>query len=333
MRKFIIIILLFVTFIGSSFGQVLDPVLGPRAWKKENVEQASATPLTHIREADVMWSKRIWRTIDLRQKMNLVLYYPLDSATLGKRSFVQLIYDEFIVNPENIGPDRIKVYEDYRLRPQDILSREEALNYITPSDSVSVEEETSALEDANTDASSTDDSGWGDEEDYLDDTGSDFVIIRKFDTKSFYDVKPQVIKIDIMEDWFFDKQRSVLDVRILAIGLNFPLWETEESLNADDISLFNGWKQVKGDGKTLWFYFPALRPVLAQHECFKRHNDAARVSYDDIFLSRMFGSYITKEENVYDRYIKDYTGGLDALLEAEKISNEIEEFEQNLWEY
>ena len=82
-----------------------------------------------------------------------------------------------------------------------------------------------------------------------------------------------------------------------------------------------------------WFYFPQMRSTFAKHECFKRKNDAARVSYDDIFLSRMFGSYIIKEENVYDRYIKDYTAGLDALLKAEKISNEIEEFEQVLWEY
>lgn len=333
MKKLALLGLLMTIFVGSSFAQVLDPVLGPRAWHKENVEQSTPPTLTHIREADVMWSKRVWRTIDLRQKMNLVLYYPLDSATLGKRSFVQVIYDEYIVNPENVGPNRVKVYEDYRLRVQDELTTEEAMRYITPADSVSVEEEASRVAgDAAQSQTSNDE--WG-SEDYLDDneSGSDFVIIRKLDRKEFFDVKPQIIKIAVMEDWFFDKQRSVLDVRILAIGIQFPLWETKESLNADDISLFDGWKQVEGDGKVLWFYFPALRDELVKHECFKRHNDAGRVSYDDIFLSRMFGSYITKEENVYDRYIDQYTGGLDALLEAERIANDIQEYEQALWEY
>jgi gliding motility associated protien GldN len=335
MKKLVFVLLLLITSVGISHAQVLDPVLGPRAWQKENVEQSDAVTLTHIREADVMWSKRIWRTIDLRQKINLILYYPvMDSATLGKRSFVQVIFDEFINNPQNIGPNRVRMYESYQLSSLDEMTREEVLDYITPSDSASVEEEASAVaqtDEATEEAPAEDD--WG-SDDFSDDGGgsSDFVIIKKRVKKEFFDVKPDITKIELMEDWFFDKQRSVLDVRILAIGINFPVWEMKESLNADDVTVFGGWDK-KGEGKTIWFYFPALRNELAKHECYKRHNDAARVSYDDIFLSRMFGSYITKEENVYDRYINQYTGGLDALLEAEKISNEIEEFEQNLWEY
>lgn len=47
----------------------------------------------------------------------------------------------------------------------------------------------------------------------------------------------------------------------------------------------------------------------------------------------MFGSYIIKESNVYDRYISSYTTGIDALLESERIKNDIFIFEHDLWEY
>ena len=82
-----------------------------------------------------------------------------------------------------------------------------------------------------------------------------------------------------------------------------------------------------------WIYFPEARPVLAHAEVFNRFNDAARRSYDEIFMKRFFNSYIYKEQNVYDRRISEYAQGLDALLEAERIKNDLLNFEQSLWEY
>jgi len=47
----------------------------------------------------------------------------------------------------------------------------------------------------------------------------------------------------------------------------------------------------------------------------------------------MFSSYIYKESNVYDRRISEYVTGIDALFEADRIKNEMFNYEQNLWEY
>ncbi len=43
-----------------------------------HIREKKPIPYVPMREADVMWSKDIWRIIDLREKMNQVLYYPLE---------------------------------------------------------------------------------------------------------------------------------------------------------------------------------------------------------------------------------------------------------------
>jgi hypothetical protein len=73
--------------------------------------------------------------------------------------------------------------------------------------------------------------------------------------------------------------------------------------------------------------------VLANHDVFNRSNPSERRSFDDIFWKRQFSSYIVKEENVYDRTIAEYKKGMDALLEAQKIKDEIIIFEHDLWEF
>jgi hypothetical protein len=52
-----------------------------------------------------------------------------------------------------------------------------------------------------------------------------------------------------------------------------------------------------------------------------------------VFQKRYFASYIIKEDNVFDRSIGDYALGLDALLESERIKNEMFELEHDLWHY
>ena len=47
----------------------------------------------------------------------------------------------------------------------------------------------------------------------------------------------------------------------------------------------------------------------------------------------MFSSTIVKESTVYDRNVSDFMVGLDALLEAERIKEELFNFEHDLWEY
>jgi gliding motility associated protien GldN len=126
----------------------------------------------------------------------------------------------------------------------------------------------------------------------------------------------RVKKILLKEEWFFDKQRSILDVRILGIC---PLYEQED--------------KEKGDQPLFWVYFPEARKELAKYDVFNRQNPQERRSFDDIFWKRQFSSYIIQEENVYNRAINEYKKGMDALLESNRIKDEIITFEHDLWEF
>lgn len=123
----------------------------------------------------------------------------------------------------------------------------------------------------------------------------------------------------IKETWYFDKQRSQLMVRILAIC---PIEMREKGTD----------KEYKCP--LFWVpYNEETRQLLVQQPFHNRSNTASQLNYDEVFMKRMFDSYIIREENVYNRPISDYAQGIDALKESERIKNTIIDFEQNLWEY
>jgi gliding motility associated protien GldN len=146
---------------------------------------------------------------------------------------------------------------------------------------------------------------------------------EEFDTVINKDFnRDDVIAYRLKEEWFFDKQRSVIDVRIIGIA---PMIYAK----AEDGSVREGNIKVP----LCWFYYPEARKLLNVSSTFNRENDAERRSYDDIFQKRLFSSYIWKESNVYDRKIEDYRTGLAVLLESEKIKDDIVNFEHDMWEY
>ena len=132
-----------------------------------------------------------------------------------------------------------------------------------------------------------------------------------------------VVQYRVKEEWFFDKQRSVMDVRIIGIA---PMTLARDQ----DGNLIEG-----GQKKLLfWVYFPEARRIFANAEVANRFNTSQRLTFDDLFIKRMFNSYIMKEDNVYNRRVDDYKANpLDALLESERIKQDMINLEHDLWEY
>jgi len=133
--------------------------------------------------------------------------------------------------------------------------------------------------------------------------------------------KPEEVKqLLVYEEWYFDKKHGKLDVRIIGICPYYMGYDTELG-RAQRKPLF-------------WIRYDEARDILAKKEAFMANNDAQRISYDDLFLQRRFGSIIFGESNVYnDRMINEYLVGKAALFEAERLKTDLLNLEHDLWEY
>ncbi|MBS1546634.1 MAG: gliding motility protein GldN [Bacteroidetes bacterium] len=276
---------------GSLLALALAPLGAARAqtvldgaYIKEHTKTQRVVPYPYIREADVMWYRRVWREIDLREKINLPLYYPTEPIHDRKSLFDiirQGILDDGSITAYDVGPTG---QDDEFTKP------------LLPT-------EVKALL-SKTDTTQT--------EDIL--TGEMKQVISTNDVKS-ESIKKYVLK----EDWIFDKQRSVMDIRIIGLC-------PKQEVRGDQ-------GEVRGYKPLFWLYFPELRYVLVNWDVFNRENDAERRSFDHVFWTRQFNSTITKVSNVYDRNIVQYQSGIDALLESERIKADLFDFEHDLWNF
>lgn len=146
------------------------------------------------------------------------------------------------------------------------------------------------------------------------------------DTTIYNDFDPNsVTRYRLKEDWVFDKGTSTLYCRIIGI--------------APERTVLNDDGTVRAYAPMFWLYYPDIRPVLAKHDVFNPSNYYQRMSWEDLFELKYFASYIIKEDNPFDRSIKDYLpgetqeAGVKRLLEGRKIKNEIFNYEQDLWAY
>jgi gliding motility associated protien GldN len=129
-----------------------------------------------------------------------------------------------------------------------------------------------------------------------------------------------VVQYKIKEIWVFDKEASALKVRILGIAPMVSRMNEDGSFRAA-IPLF-------------WVYYPDLRPLLAKYDVYNQNNDAATMSWEDLFEMRFFSSFVIKENNTYNREIKDYIkDGTMRLLEGQAVKDKIFNKEQDMWQY
>jgi gliding motility associated protien GldN len=227
----------------------------------------------YVREADILWEKRIWRELDTREKMNLAFRTPEPLINL----LIEAIYAGELTAYSTI--------DDKFTTPLSIAEIDELL---AASDTIEVmHPETYEIT---------------------------FKVVKNELNSD------DIIKYRIKEVWYFDSKYSTLKVRILGIAPIRYVYDNRQNFLYEQ-PLF-------------WIYYPHARPILHRQRVFMPGgNDNSLVSWYNLFEMRFFSSFIVKESNIHDRRLQDYLSGRDLLIEAERIKQEIFNFEQDLWSY
>jgi gliding motility associated protien GldN len=150
--------------------------------------------------------------------------------------------------------------------------------------------------------------------------------ISRYDTKSRDIVLDSFYKFMIKEEVIFDKESSRLFWRILGIAPVMNVYTAQTN-------------QYVGTQALFWVYYPDMRPTFAKYEVYNGKNYSGRMSWEELFESRMFYGRIVKSsiDNPYDKYIDQLGGFKDnnilQLLEGDNIKDKIFNYEQDLWSY
>ena len=256
------------------------------AFDKSFVNDRTPLAYEHLRWDDALYTEKVWRELDLREKMNQTFRYAAEDDN-GSQIFIDILL-------KAVRRDSIMAFADDRFSQP--YTKEELMTLTAGG-----MPETTAVMD-------------------IEDINKvrEYVITQKsFDPKS-------VTKIRIMEQWIFDREASRMFSRIIGIA---PL-KTEY--------LTNG--QERGQSVMFWVYYPDLRPTLARYEVYNPKNMGyGRMTWEELFESRMFASYITKStlDNASNRTIRQMfpKDQILQLLEGDNVRERIFNYEQDLWSY
>ena len=324
---------------------------------KEQLKYDNTKPLDYgyIDDRDVMFGKKVWETIDLNQRINFPLYFPL-TLKLDRLSLFEVL-KQYI---NNSSEDKIKNFvfdgdDDYFKLPigkQEVEKKFKDYGLLE-----------GALDTINEKFNPK----------KLDSESDDFkkLIVNLIKEKKirsgvhFVEVELEAENIEsyaIQGYWYFDKRLSELKYRLIAIGPRATPANVKVMVDVKK-------KKIQSDAQTkaqledrqmtikeqeemeisiaaleennettilFWIYYPSIRNELKTHNSFNDRNSSKPVNFDDLLISRHFNAVIYREENVNDdRLIANYKpdNALEQLLESERVKDKIRDFEQDMWNY
>jgi gliding motility associated protien GldN len=178
-RLFLALFAIAMVFSLSTNAQIVDEAPTDGLFDDNELLEKKPVPYPYLRQADVMWSKRIWREIDFRQKFNQKFYFPIETQADWK-SFIVVVLDAL---------------KEGQLTAYDISNTDELLVPITYNEIIG--RQTDSIYQI---------------------MQRPYPPYEEFDTVIYTEFDPtKVMRLRVKEDWYFDSKQSQMLVRIQAI--------------------------------------------------------------------------------------------------------------------
>ena len=180
--------------------------VGARTDAQKAVDNDAPLAYGYVDDRDILWSKTLWETIDLDERVNFPLYYPTDTIDIGsdRRSLYHVLM-------KNIKNGKLDAYAD---------------SYFT---------EKRNFKDLTAALSKTDTLDFGYEQMNAGEAVSDEFIARRDITAA------EIEEYRIKGIWYFDKRQGELKYRLLGIAPVAPDVNFIDDENPDKVELFWIW--------------------------------------------------------------------------------------------
>jgi len=222
-----------------------------------------------ISAKEILWERRLWREINLKEKMNQHLYF-YNKNPLPQFSLFDILWFA-------IQKGQLTAYSAINDNFDDTLSINQLHQLLTDS----------ILEPS-----------------------SSKKIAKPFTSKD-------IVKYWLIEDWIYNNKYDEIEVRIKGIC---PV-----KIKYDENGNILGYQQL------FWLYFPNLRNVLVNYDAFLNVENQPRISFDDVFIKRMFSSFIIIRKDNRDLYVDENKTELDEKLEIERTISYSYNTQTGLW--
>ncbi|MGA9237510.1 gliding motility protein GldN [Robiginitalea sp.] len=267
--------------------------IGIRTQAQKDIDNDAPLDYGYVDDRDILWSKTVWEIIDLDERVNFPMYYPIDTVDIG--SDRRSLYDVLMKNIKNGKLE--DVYVD---------------SYFTEKRKYS--DLTATLQKVDTTDLGYEQINAGEE------LSPEYVNRRALDAAD-------IVEYRIKGIWYFDKRMGELKYRLLGIAPVAPdvNFIEDESMAPEDalVELFWVWypsaRQILHDAKVFNARNSAM-PISFDMLLNARRFNAVIYKEDNVHGDREIRDYIADN-------------ALFQLLESKRIKETIRDREQDMWAY